>query len=241
MNGLTKTCMVVATIPLALLDADKWLWTLIDLSKNKDGTYEMHFQMHEEMNAQQTVMTEALENKLIDLRERVDLLLAKQNAYRGKHIKANKIKQQSKTKKIQKAEPLNLQQYRVKDREQNLIKRRRVGMKYLGIAVIVSTVVAAMIFADGFDILTDTMALVVVVGIGIGHALGAKDRESAITRFGDGCVRGGWLGLLIGLALIAGSPIGAAMDFSALMPALSVASLTPLYGYFIKIITMQLD
>jgi hypothetical protein len=37
-------------------------------------------------------MTEALENKLIDLRERVDVLLAKQNAYRGKHIKANKIK-----------------------------------------------------------------------------------------------------------------------------------------------------
>jgi hypothetical protein len=186
-------------------------------------------------------MTEALENKLIDLRERVDVLLAKQDAYRRKHIKAKRIKQQSKTKKPQKAEPLNLQQYQVKDREQNLTKRRRLGMKYLGIAVIISTVVAAMIFADGFDILTDTMALIVVVGIGIGHALGAKDRESAITRFGDGCVRGGWLGLLIGLALIAGSPIAAAMDFSALMPALSVASLTPLYGYLIKIITMQLD
>ena len=52
-------------------------------------------------------------------------------------------------------------------------------MKYLGIAVIVGTVVTAMIFADGFDILTDTMALIVVVGIGIGHALGAKDGESA--------------------------------------------------------------
>jgi len=114
-------------------------------------------------------------------------------------------------------------------------------MKYLGIAVIVGTVAAAMIFADGFDILTDTMALIVVVGIGIGHALGAKDGESAITRFGDGCVRGGWLGLLIGLALIAGSPIAASMDFSAIMPALSVASLAPLYGYFVKIITMQLD
>ena len=111
----------------------------------------------------------------------------------------------------------------------------------MGIAVIVGTVAAAMIFADGFDILTDTMALIVVVGIGIGHALGAKDGEIAITRFGDGFVRGGWLGLLIGLALIAGSPIAASMDFSALMPALSVASLTLLYGYFVKIITMQLD
>ena len=36
-------------------------------------------------------------------------------------------------------------------------------------------------------------------------------------------------------------PLAAAMDFSALMPALSVTSLTPLYGYFIKIIIMQLD
>ena len=186
-------------------------------------------------------MTEALEDKLIDLRERVDDLLAKQKAYRRKHLKTKQLKQQSKTNTLQNPEPLNLQRYQIKDREQNLTKQRRLGMKYLGIAVIVGTVVAAMIFADGFDILTDTMALIVVVGIGIGHAMGTKNGESAITRFGDGCVRGGWLGLLIGLALIAGSPIAAAMDFSALMPALSVASLTPLYGYFIKIITMQLD
>ena len=186
-------------------------------------------------------MTEALEDKLINLRERVDVLLSKQKAYRRKHLKTKPLKQQSKTNTLQNPEPLNLQQYQVKDREQNLTKQRRLGMKYLGVAVIVGTVVAAMIFADGFDILIDTMALIVVVGIGIGHAMGTKDGESAITRFGDGCVRGGWLGLLIGLALIAGSPIAAAMDFSALMPALSVASLTPLYGYFIKIITMQLD
>jgi hypothetical protein len=186
-------------------------------------------------------MTEALEDKLIDLRERVDVLLDKQKAYRRKRLKTKQVKQQSKTKTLQNPEPLNLQQYQIKDREQNLSKQRRTEMKYLGIAVIVGTVVAAMIFADGFDILTDTMALIVVVGIGIGHAMGTKNGESAITRFGDGCVRGGWLGLLIGLALIAGSPIAAAMDFSALMPALSVASLTPLYGYFFKIITMQLD
>ena len=98
-------------------------------------------------------MTEALEDKLIDLRERVDVLLAKQKAYRRKHLKTKQLKQQSKTKKPQGAEPLNLQQYQSKDREQNLTKQRRLGMKYLGIAVIVGTLVAAMIFADGFDIL----------------------------------------------------------------------------------------
>ena len=52
MNGLTKTCMVVPTIPLALLDADNWLWTLIDLSNNEEDLYEMHLQLHEEMDSQ---------------------------------------------------------------------------------------------------------------------------------------------------------------------------------------------
>ena len=65
-------------------------------------------------------MTEALEDKLIDLRERVDDLLAKQKAYRRKHLKTKQLKQQSKTKKPQGAEPLNLQQHQAKDREQNL-------------------------------------------------------------------------------------------------------------------------
>ncbi len=68
-----------------------------------------------------------------------------------------------------------------------------------------------------------------------------KDGESAITRFGDGCVRGGWLGLLDRPNADCRSPIAAAMDFSALMPALSIRFATPLYGYFFKIITMQLD
>ena len=78
MNGLTKTCMVISTISLALLAAETWLWTLIDLSNNEDDIYEMHLQMHEEMDAQQALMTEALKDKLIDLRDRVDLLLIKQ-------------------------------------------------------------------------------------------------------------------------------------------------------------------
>ena len=52
MDGLTKTCMVVSTISLALLAADAWFWTLIDLSNNEDDIYEMHLQMHEEMASQ---------------------------------------------------------------------------------------------------------------------------------------------------------------------------------------------
>ena len=85
------------------------------------------------------------------------------------------------------------------------------------------------------------MSFIFVAGIGVGHALGAKSEESAITRFGDGCVRGGWLGLLVGLTYIAGSEYAAVMDFTELMAALAVALLTPLYGFFFKLITMQLD
>ncbi len=52
MYSLTKTCMIVSTISLALLAADNWLWTLNDLSNNEDDIYEMHLQMHEEMASQ---------------------------------------------------------------------------------------------------------------------------------------------------------------------------------------------
>jgi hypothetical protein len=44
--------MVASTISLALLAADTWLWTLIDLSNNEDDIYEMRLQMHEEMESQ---------------------------------------------------------------------------------------------------------------------------------------------------------------------------------------------
>ena len=185
-------------------------------------------------------MTEALEDKLIDLRDRVDLLLIKQKN-RRMHVKAKQVRQQSKTKKLQCAEPLDLQQNQSKDREQNLTKHRRIGMKYLGIVVIIGIFFGALKMGGGLVKAIDLMSLIFVLGIAIGHALGANTGENVITRFGDGCVRGGWLGFLIGIALIAGSEQAAVMNVSHLMAALAIALLTPLYGYFFKIITMQLD
>ena len=113
--------------------------------------------------------------------------------------------------------------------------------KYFGVAIIIVIVAVAAIHGGGIFPFIDTMALIVVLGIGIGHALGAKDGESKITRFGDGSIRGGWLGLLMGLVLIAGTDGAAQMDFAMLMPAMAVALLTPFYGYFFKVISMQLD
>lgn len=113
--------------------------------------------------------------------------------------------------------------------------------RYLGAVIILLVVGGGIIMGGGLERAVDLLSFIFVVGVGIGHAFGKKDGDNTVTRFGDGCVRGGWLGLLVGVTLIAGTDYAAQMDFSSIMPALAVALLAPLYGYFIKIITMQLD
>ena len=113
--------------------------------------------------------------------------------------------------------------------------------KYLGTVIILLIVGGGITMGGGIERAVDLLSIILVTGIGIGHALGAKDGESTITRFGDGCVRGGWLGLLVGITLIVGTDYAAKMDFSNIMPAVAVALLSPLYGYFLKVITMQFD
>ena len=113
--------------------------------------------------------------------------------------------------------------------------------RYLGVVIILLVVVGGITMGGGLERAVDLLSLIFVIGVGIGHAFGTKDGDNTVTRFGDGCVRGGWLGLLVGVTLIAGTDYAAQMDFSSIMPALAVALLAPLYGYFIKIITMQLD
>lgn len=110
--------------------------------------------------------------------------------------------------------------------------------KFLGIAIITVIVAGAFITTDAVDSAIDLMALIFVLGIGIGHSLSTRANESAITRFGDGCVRAGWLGLLVGLVIMT-STLEPRLD--AMLPAIAVALLTPLYGYFFKILAMQLD
>lgn len=112
---------------------------------------------------------------------------------------------------------------------------------YIGVLIILGTITGAFMSAGALAPAIDLMALVVVVAVGVGHVFGAKDGENRITRFGDGCVRGGWLGLLIGVIVILNVNAEAQMDFTMIIPAMTVAWLTPLYGYFFKLISMQLD
>ena len=113
--------------------------------------------------------------------------------------------------------------------------------KYLGAVIILVVVGGGFTLGGGLERAIDLLSLIFVIGVGIGHAFGTKDGENTVTRFGDGCVRGGWLGLIVGITLIAGTDYAAQMDFSIIMPALAVALLAPLYGYFLKILTMQID
>jgi hypothetical protein len=127
----------------------------------------------------------------------------------------------------------------------DLLPLSEIGIKfmnrYIGVLVILGTITGAFMSAAALAPAIDLMSLVVVIAVGVGHALGAKDGENRITRFGDGCVRGGWLGLLIGVIVILNVDAAAQMDFTMIIPAMAVAWLTPLYGYFFKLISMQLD
>ena len=114
-------------------------------------------------------------------------------------------------------------------------------MRYVGLALIVVVVVGAFSAAGDIGPAIDLLAFLFVLGIAIGHMLGSKDGDNRVTRFGDGAVRGGWLGFLVGIIMIVSSPSATQMDFAAIMPAMAVAALTPLYGYFLKLLSMQLD
>ena len=86
--------------------------------------------------------------------------------------------------------------------------------KYLGIAIIV---IGGISMGGGLGRAIDLLSLIFVLGVAIGHTLGAKEEENTLTRFGDGCIRGGWLGLLVGVTLITGTEYAAQMDFTTLL------------------------
>ena len=52
MTSLTIICMLISTVSLAMIAADAWLWAFIDLLSEDEDIYELHLQMHEEMDSQ---------------------------------------------------------------------------------------------------------------------------------------------------------------------------------------------
>jgi amino acid permease len=87
----------------------------------------------------------------------------------------------------------------------------------------------------------DMASAIVVVVISVLFAATAKGDDSVIQKFGNGAVRAGWLGSIIGIIAIFGSDGFAAGDLSMLGSAMAVCSLTVFYGYFFKLGAMILD
>ena len=87
----------------------------------------------------------------------------------------------------------------------------------------------------------DLNSIIVVVVLAVLYAVAANGSESFTQKIGDGAVRAGWLGSIIGIVSILGSEGFAVDDLSMLGSAMAVCSLAVLYGYFLKLGTMILD
>ncbi len=103
--------------------------------------------------------------------------------------------------------------------------------RIIGLVIVLGAVVAAINYGGGQEKFLDIPSLLLVATIGVGNVIGAKGDNSILTKFGDGCVRGGWIGLLIGFVLIIDAPIFASMNVPALGAAMSVGMLPLFYGY----------
>ena len=112
---------------------------------------------------------------------------------------------------------------------------------------ITATVVyAAFILATFFTVgnvnqYFDIASLIVVLGITTLYTISVKGDESYIKKFGDGAVRAGWLGSIIGLIAIFGSDGFGDGNMQAIGAALAVTLLTILYVYLFKLGSMLLD
>ena len=107
---------------------------------------------------------------------------------------------------------------------------------FIGIFCIIGLVIGTILSVSDFGIFFDAPAFgIVLVGAFLYSIASGGEITDRIENFGNGAVRFGWLGLLIGIIMMAASNIIIGLD--NIGPALAVALLTPFYGYFIQIIT----
>ncbi len=108
-------------------------------------------------------------------------------------------------------------------------------------AVVYVLMIAATLITVGVSQYIDLNSLIVVIVIGALFAAAAKGEESLVQKFGNGAVRAGWLGSIIGIIAVFGSDGFASADMSKIGMALAVVSLTVFYGYTLKLAAMILD
>ena len=112
-------------------------------------------------------------------------------------------------------------------------------MKFLGLAICLGTLVGAAATVR-IDLYVDILSFLFVLGGAVGFLVMKNKPENHLQNFSQGAVYFGWLGTVVGLIAITGTPSFVWGDVEKLGPALAVAMLTVLYGYSLKLVTIAL-
>ncbi len=107
--------------------------------------------------------------------------------------------------------------------------------------VYVAFIAATLMMVGDVGQYIDMPAIIVVVALGVLFTIAEKGEDGIVQKFGNGAVRAGWLGSIIGIIAIFGSEGFAEGDMSKIGMALAVCSLTVFYGYLLKFGAMILD
>ena len=118
-------------------------------------------------------------------------------------------------------------------------KPKEVVMKFLGLAICLGTLLGAAATVS-IDLYVDILSFLFVLGGAVGFLVMKHKPENHLQNFGQGAVYFGWLGTVVGLIAITGTPSFVWGDVEKLGPALAVAMLTVLYGYSLKLVTIAL-
>ena len=112
-------------------------------------------------------------------------------------------------------------------------------MKFLGLTICLATIFGAAATV-GIHLYLDILSFLFVLGGAVGFLVMKNKPANHLYNFGQGAVYFGWLGTVVGLIAITGTPSFVWGDVKKLGPALAVAMLTVLYGYSLKLVTIAL-
>ena len=118
-------------------------------------------------------------------------------------------------------------------------KLRRRARKILGFGICFAIMLGAF-FHTGPNLYLDINSAIFVLGGATGFVVMKNKQENHLQNFGQGAVYFGWLGTVVGLIAITGTPSFVWGNVEKLGPALAVAMLTVLYGYMVKLVTIGL-
>ena len=114
-------------------------------------------------------------------------------------------------------------------------KKMICGIAFIGILI------CTFVLAGGVAQFIDLASILVVVILGALFAIAVDGDDSFVQKFGDGCVRAGWIGTIIGLIVIFEVVRFASFNTAETGPAVAVCLLIILYSYTFKILSMILD